>query len=215
MLDFLCVKAWQTLAAITLVHSAKTRLSLSHHTRSTLRNQTANTTSTPSVNPMYFKNRDIYLPTLTTPTLTTTCSINAASSPRTTRCTDCRPYRRHAPALQDLVHVRLVVRTSNHIAPPPVNPKYFKNRDIYLPTLTTPTLTTTCSINAASSPRTTRCTDCRPYRRHAPALQDLVHVRLVVRTSNHIAPPRLIQSTSKTGTSIYQLRQHKLLASII
>ena len=34
---------------------------------------------------------------------------------------------------QHLVHVRLTVRTSNHIDTPPVNPMLFKNRDISLP----------------------------------------------------------------------------------
>ena len=38
------------------------------------------------------------------------------------------------------------------------------------------------------------------------AMQHPVHVRLAVRASNHIDPPRLIQYTSKTGTSIYQTR---------
>ena len=67
------------------------------------------------------------------------------------------------------------------------------------------TTSTTLSRNALSSPRTTRCTDCRPQR-HALALQDQAHVRLAVRASNHIDTPRLIQYTSKTGTSIYRLR---------
>ena len=37
-------------------------------------------------------------------------------------------------------------------------------------------------------------------------MQHPVHVRLAVRTRNYIAPPQLIQCTSKTGTSFYQLR---------
>ena len=81
------------------------------------------------------------------PTSTTRCSSNVASRPRTTRCADYRLHRRHAPAMQHLVHVRLAVRTSNNIDIPPVNLAYFKNRDIDLPTTT----------NISYSHRTSRC----------------------------------------------------------
>ena len=50
---------------------------------------------------------------------------------------DYRPHIRHAPAMQHLVHIWLAVWTSNHIDPTPVNPMYFKNWDIHLPTSTT------------------------------------------------------------------------------
>ena len=49
--DFACAKAWQTLAAITLVRSSKTRLSLSQHARSTLRDQAVNTNFGPRHSP--------------------------------------------------------------------------------------------------------------------------------------------------------------------
>ena len=107
MLDFACAKEWQILATITqsvhLVRSSKTRLSLSHHTCSTLREQAANTVndmlqqcgiqstydslyglatiSTLPVNPMYFKNRDIDLPT----------STNISYSHRTSCCFSTTP----------------------------------------------------------------------------------------------------------------------------
>ena len=89
----------------------------------------------------------LYATKLPTPISTTTCSSNAASSPRTTRCTDCRLQRRHASALQHLVHVRLVVRTSNHIDTSPVNLMYFKDLDINL----------TTSTNISYLHRTTSC----------------------------------------------------------
>ena len=48
-LNFVCAKAWQTLTTVSwsvhLVHSTKTQLSLSHHDRSTLHDQAANTNS--------------------------------------------------------------------------------------------------------------------------------------------------------------------------
>ena len=43
-------------------------------------------------------------------------------------------YCRPVPALQHLVQVRLAVRTSDYIDIPSVNPMYFKNQDINLPT---------------------------------------------------------------------------------
>ena len=42
---------------------------------------------------------------------------------------------RTALALQHLAHVQLTLQASNHIFTPPVNPIFFKNRDINLPTL--------------------------------------------------------------------------------
>ena len=96
-LDFARAKAWQILATVTLsihsVHGAMTRLSLSHHTRSTLRDQAANTYCRPS-------------------------PAMQATSPRTTHGKDYQPHRWHVPALQHLVLVRLTVRTSDNIDTP-------------------------------------------------------------------------------------------------
>ena len=140
-LDSACGKAWQTLTTITLsvdsVRSAKTRLSLSHHARSTLCDQAANTNfdhDTLEQSSIYSTYDSLY----GLPTTSMTCSSIAASSSRTTGCMDYRPHRQHAPVLLHVVHVRLAVWTSNHFDTPSVNSKNFKNRDIYLPTMTIP-----------------------------------------------------------------------------
>ena len=93
------------------------------------------------------------------PTTSTTRSSNA----------DYRPHRRPAPAMQHPVNVRLAVRASNHIDTPPVNPIYFKNRDIDLPTSTNinyPHRTSIClsttTTNTSYSPRSSSCFSTTP-----------------------------------------------------
>ena len=124
--------------SVHLVRISKTRLSLSHLTRSTLHDQAANT---------YFDMlqqcgiQSTYDSLYRLPTTTTTCSSIAGSSPRTTRCTGYQPHR-HTP----------------------VNPIYFKNRDINLPTSTNTSYSprsSSClsmtSTNTSDSPRSSSC----------------------------------------------------------
>ena len=113
-LDFACAKAWQTFAPITLsvhlVRSSKTRLGLSPHARSTLRDQAANTTLTHA---------------LQKPGHRSTNSDNMNSDHDMLR--QC--------SIQSTYDSLYGLATTS--TPPPVNQMYFKNRDIDLPTSTT------------------------------------------------------------------------------
>ena len=95
---------------------------------------------------------------------------------------------RHAPATQHLVHVRLTVRTTNHIDE---ILQHCSIQSMYDSLYGLLTISTICFCSAASSPRMTRCTDYRPHRWHDPVLQYLVHVRLAVPTSNYIDLPQV------------------------
>ena len=136
------------------------------------------------------------------PTISTTYSSNAASSPRTTRCTDYRLYRRHATAMQHPVHVQLAVLTTDHIDDMLLQCSI---QSTYDSRYWLPTISTTYSSNAASSPRTTRCTDYRLYRRHATAMQHPVHVQLAVLTTDYIDDMLLQCSIQSTYDSRYWL----------
>ena len=110
LLDFVCAKVWQILATVSpsvhLVRSTKTRLSLSHHARSTLRDQAANT------------NFDHDAPV---------CSIHVHVR-LTIRTALALQHLVHARLA---VRASNHIDTS-----PPVNPTHCQNRDIDLPTST-------------------------------------------------------------------------------
>ena len=160
-LDFVCIKAWQTLATVSpsvhLVRSIKIRLSLSHQLARLYTTRLPTPISTSKFPQCSPRNDSLLRTTLALPQLPTYDPLylraTRSTRPRLNQCTVktgisiYRPQHssnaassprndsllRTAPALQQLAYVRLAVPASNQIDTPPVNPTYYQNRDIYLP----------------------------------------------------------------------------------